>query len=75
MGETVRPGDPLVWSVDARDPFSRGVRIRVGVREGQVVLLFPPGEGCTIEPDSADYLAASISAASSRARTQSGSRP
>lgn len=60
----------LLWIVPVEDGFGRKREVRVGARGGRVVLVPPPGEGCTMTQDDADYLSAAVKAASERARMQ-----
>lgn len=60
----------LLWTVPVEDPAGRKREVRVGARGGRVVLLAPPGEGCTMTKDAADYLSAAVKAASERAEMQ-----
>lgn len=60
----------LFWTVPVTDSFGRLREVRIGARGGRVVLVYPPGEGCTMTTDDADYFSASIKAASQRAEMQ-----
>lgn len=60
----------LLWTVPVEDNFGRSREVKVGARDGKVVLLPPPGEGCTMSTDAADYLSAAVKAASERAEMQ-----
>jgi len=61
---------PLHWKVEVRDARERQRRARIGVRDGRVVLVPPPGEGFTMRPQDADYMAASLQAAATQARAE-----
>lgn len=70
MAGLQREADPFHWSVPVMDPGGRVREIRIGVREGRVVVKVPPGEGFSISVQSARSVAASFDAAGSVAESQ-----
>lgn len=65
-----RGADPFHWSVPVIDPGGRDQELRIGVRNGRVVVAAPPGEGFSMSVQSARRAAASFNAASSVAESQ-----
>jgi hypothetical protein len=64
----VHQAQPFHWTIPVEDPGGRDREWKVGARDGQVVILVPPGEGFTIKDYR--YAAAAITAAGQRAEMQ-----
>lgn len=41
--------DPFHWSIPVADPSGRDRQWLVGARDGEVVMVVPPGEGFTVK--------------------------
>lgn len=60
----------LQWQTTVVDPAGRTRAVVVTSDAGRVAVAPPPGEGFSMNTDEADYFAASILAAASRARRE-----
>jgi hypothetical protein len=65
-----RSGDPFHWSVPVTDPGNRQQDLKIGVRDGRVVVKTPPGEGFSMSVQAARRAAASFDAAGTVAESQ-----
>lgn len=68
MAVEIQQPTRLQWQTTAKDPAGRTRAVVVTSDAGRVAVAPPPGEGFSMNTDEADYFAASILAAASRAR-------